>query len=72
MKDKIKQTVYLQACDMFQKCDVLLKEYIHNTGTGKRADHGDLLLCSACCDGIGCNKDQCSKVIKSMLAKSNF
>ncbi|XP_076071298.1 uncharacterized protein LOC143042741 [Mytilus galloprovincialis] len=58
---------YELGCEQKTTCDRLLKEYksVHNTGTGKRADHGDLVICSACCDGIGCNKDQCSNVRKT-------
>lgn len=57
--------------DIFQVCDYLLKEYKanHNTATGKRADHGTLVLCKACCDGLGCTKEQCSELINRKCYK---
>ncbi|CAC5422031.1 unnamed protein product [Mytilus coruscus] len=58
---------YELGCEQKFVCDLMLKEYknTHSSHTGKRADHGDLVLCAACCDGLGCNKNQCSEVIKN-------
>ncbi|XP_071130051.1 uncharacterized protein [Mytilus edulis] len=57
-------------CEQKTMCDVLLKEYksTHTTpATGRRADHGDLVLCSACCDTLSCNKKECKEVIKTQI-----
>ncbi|CAG2202770.1 unnamed protein product [Mytilus edulis] len=54
-------------CEQKTMCDVLLKEYksSHTTpATGRRADHGDLVLCSACCDTLSCNKKNARKLLK--------
>ncbi|XP_063447483.1 uncharacterized protein LOC134727027 [Mytilus trossulus] len=54
-------------CEQKTVCDVLLTEYrkTHSTAlpaAGRRADHGDLVLCSACCDTLSCNKKPCKDV----------
>ncbi|CAC5417506.1 unnamed protein product [Mytilus coruscus] len=59
---------YELGCEQKTICDKILREY-KSTHTkvfpaGKRADHGSLVLCMACCDGISCNKDYCRNVLK--------
>ncbi|CAC5385283.1 unnamed protein product [Mytilus coruscus] len=63
-----------QQCQPNEICDRILKEYrsTHNTvSTGRRADHGDLTLCSACCDTLSCNKKKCSEVIKTQTCHNS-
>ncbi|CAG2238907.1 unnamed protein product [Mytilus edulis] len=61
-----KECAVEQQCQPNEVCDRHLKEYknLHTVAVGKRADHGDLVLCMACCDGTGCNKDYCQNVVK--------
>ncbi|VDI26829.1 Hypothetical predicted protein [Mytilus galloprovincialis] len=49
-------------CEQKTVCDQLLKQFkiTHTAAVGKR----DVVLCKACCDGTGCNKDDCKNVIK--------
>ncbi|XP_076071300.1 uncharacterized protein LOC143042742 [Mytilus galloprovincialis] len=58
---------YKLGCEQKSVCDVLFKEYqsTHRPTIGKRADHGDIVLCIACCNGLGFNKKPCNEVIKS-------
>ncbi|XP_071127384.1 uncharacterized protein [Mytilus edulis] len=58
---------YELGCEQKSICDIWLKEYknTHTPTIGKRADHGDIVLCVACCDGLGCNRNQCKEVRKN-------
>ncbi|CAC5385286.1 unnamed protein product [Mytilus coruscus] len=65
---------YELGCELKTICDKILKEYkgTHTTvSTGRRADHGDLTLCSACCDTLSCNKEKCSEVIKTQTCHNS-
>ncbi|XP_071177696.1 uncharacterized protein [Mytilus edulis] len=52
-------------CEIKTVCDAMLREY-KASHHGKRADHGDLVLCSACCTGKNCNtKADCKTLIQN-------
>ncbi|XP_071179606.1 uncharacterized protein [Mytilus edulis] len=52
-------------CEIKTVCDTLLREH-KATHHGKRADHGPLVLCSACCTGKNCNtKGDCKTLIQN-------
>ncbi|VDI24329.1 Hypothetical predicted protein [Mytilus galloprovincialis] len=55
---------YELGCELKTVCDATLK--IYKGSHGKRAGHGDLVLCSACCSGKNCNtKGDCSTLIRN-------